>query len=108
MESLTGYTAVTDGEAVSIGMVAASGLALELGMWDEQSDRRQLVLIEKASLPTKLPDGLDIDDILVSLQTDKKVKAGKVRFVLPTGIGSVTVTDKVSQDVLRRVLLRIS
>lgn len=108
VESLTGYTAVTHGEAVSIGMVAASGLALELGMWDEQSDRRQLVLIEKASLPTKLPDGLDIDDILVSLQTDKKVKAGKVRFVLPTGIGSVTVTDKVSQDVLRRVLLRIS
>ncbi|MCL2926606.1 MAG: 3-dehydroquinate synthase [Trichodesmium sp. St16_bin4-tuft] len=108
VESLTGYTAVTHGEAVSIGMVAASLLALELGMWDEQSDRRQLVLIEKASLPTKLPDGLDIDDILVSLQTDKKVKAGKVRFVLPTGIGSVTVTDKVSQDVLRRVLMRIS
>ncbi|MDE5091582.1 MAG: 3-dehydroquinate synthase [Trichodesmium sp. St18_bin3_1_1] len=108
VESLTGYTAVTHGEAVSIGMVAASLLALELGMWDEQSDRRQLVLIEKASLPTKLPEGLDIDDILVSCQTDKKVKAGKVRFVLPTGIGSVTVTDKVSQDVLRRVLMRIS
>ncbi len=108
VESLTGYTVVTHGEAVGIGMVAASRLAVELGMWDEESDRRQLGLIEKASLPTKLPSGLNIEDILVSLQTDKKVKAGKVRFVLPTGIGVVTVTDKVSADVLREVLATIS
>lgn len=104
VESLTGYTVVTHGEAVGIGMVAASRLAVELGMWDEESDRRQLALIEKASLPTKLPSGLDIEKILVSLQTDKKVKAGKVRFVLPTGVGVVTVTDKASGDVLRGVL----
>ncbi|MEB3341464.1 3-dehydroquinate synthase [Okeania sp.] len=108
VESLTGYTVVIHGEAVAIGMVAASRLGVELGMWDEESDRRQLGLIEKASLPTKLPSGLDIEEILVSLQTDKKVKAGKVRFVLPTGIGVVTVTDKVSADVLRKVLLRMS
>ncbi|NEQ37604.1 MAG: 3-dehydroquinate synthase [Okeania sp. SIO3I5] len=104
VESLTGYTVVTHGEAVGIGMVAASRLAVELGMWNEESDRRQLALIEKASLPTKLPSGLNIEDILVSLQTDKKVKAGKVRFVLATGIGVVTLTDKVSADVLRGVL----
>ena len=104
VESLTGYTVVTHGEAVAIGMVAASRLAVELGMWDEVSDRRQLGLIEKASLPTKLPSGVDIEDILVSLQTDKKVKAGKVRFVLPTGVGVVIVTDKVTADVLRGVL----
>ncbi|MGB3511025.1 MAG: 3-dehydroquinate synthase [Microcoleaceae cyanobacterium] len=107
VESLTGYTVVTHGEAVGIGMVAASRLAVELGMWDEQSDGRQLGLIEKAALPTKLPGGLDIEEILVSLQTDKKVKAGKVRFVLPTGLGVVTVTDKVSADVLRGVLSRM-
>ena len=108
VESLTGYTVVTHGEAVGIGMVAASQLAVELGMWDKQSDRRQLALIEKASLPTKLPSGLDIEKILVSLQTDKKVKAGKVRFVLPTGVGVVTVTDKVTTNVLRGVLTGMS
>ena len=107
VESLTGYTVVTHGEAVGIGMVAASQLAVELGMWDEQSARRQLALIEKASLLTRLPSGLEIEEILVSLQTDKKVKAGKVRFVLPRGIGVVTVTDKVSADVLRGVLAKI-
>ncbi len=107
VESLTGYTMVTHGEAVAIGMVAASQLALELGMWDEECDRRQLALIEKAALPTRLSSGLDIEEILVTLQTDKKVKDSKVRFVLPTGLGVVTVTDRVSTDVLRRVLARM-
>ncbi|MDY7023898.1 MAG: 3-dehydroquinate synthase, partial [Cyanobacteriota bacterium] len=74
VESLTGYTTVLHGEAVGIGMVAASRIAVKLGLWDEECDRRQLALIQKAGLPTQLPSGINIDEILVSLQTDKKVK----------------------------------
>jgi 3-dehydroquinate synthase len=47
---------------------------------------------------------LDIEAIIDTLQTDKKVKDGKVRFVLPTQIGAVTVTDQVPADVIRQVL----
>ena len=108
VESLTGYTAFIHGEAVAIGMVAASRLALALGMWDEECDRRQLALIEKAGLPTQLPPELDIEEILISLQSDKKVKAGKVRFVLPKALGVVTVTDEVTADLLRQVLPAIN
>lgn len=108
VESLTGYTEVIHGEAVAIGMVAASRLALALGMWDEECARRQLALIEKAGLPTHLPAGLDIEEILVSLQNDKKVKSGKVRFVLPKGLGVATVTDEVNSDLLREVLPTIN
>jgi 3-dehydroquinate synthase len=104
VESLTGYTVVIHGEAVAIGMVAASQIALKLGLWDEDSDLRQFDIIEKAKLPTQLPPGLNIDEILESLQTDKKVKAGKVRFVLPTRIGAATVTDIVTSDIIRQVL----
>ncbi|HLO48928.1 MAG TPA: 3-dehydroquinate synthase, partial [Kamptonema sp.] len=107
VESLTGYKVVNHGEAVGIGMVAASGLALELGMWDSDSDKRQLALIEKAGLPIKLPSGLDIEAILDTLQTDKKVKDGKVRFVLPTQIGTVSITDRVDAEVIRLVLGRM-
>jgi len=104
VESLTGYTVVIHGEAVAIGMVAASQIAVKLGLWDEHSDQRQLSIIEKAGLPTRLPPGLKIDDILESLQTDKKVKAGKVRFVLPTRIGEAIVTDQVTSEVIHQVL----
>lgn len=104
VESLTGYRLVNHGEAVAIGMVAAGQIAVELNLWDASCTDRQLALIEKAGLPTRLPAGLDIEAILVALQADKKVKAGQVRFVLPTQIGAAIVTDQVPADVIRRVL----
>jgi 3-dehydroquinate synthase len=104
VESLTGYKSVIHGEAVAIGMVAASQLAVELEMWDKECHRRQLALIKKAGLPVKLPAGLDVEAIVESLQTDKKVKGGKVRFVLPAHIGAATVTDQVPAHLIRQVL----
>jgi 3-dehydroquinate synthase len=55
-------------------------------------------------LPTRLPVGIDLDAILTSLQADKKVEAGQVRFVLPTQIGAAIVTDQVPTTVIRQVL----
>ncbi len=104
VESLTGYTVVNHGEAVGIGMVAAGHLGVALGLWDEASNGRQLALIEKAGLPTQLPAGIDLEAIIDALQSDKKVKAGKVRFILPQAIRSVVITDEVSREVLREVL----
>jgi 3-dehydroquinate synthase len=104
VESLTGYRVVNHGEGVAIGMVAAGQIAVELGLWDQASAERQRVLLEKTGLPTKLPAGLETEAILETLQTDKKVKLGKVRFVLPTKIGSAIVTDQADDQVIRKVL----
>jgi 3-dehydroquinate synthase len=104
VESLTGYKLVNHGEAVAIGMVAAGQIAVQLKMWKLADAQRQDALIQKAGLPTQLPSVLDIEAIIDTLQTDKKVKDGKVRFVLPTQIGAVTVTDQVPADVIRQVL----
>ena len=104
VESLTGYRVFNHGEAVAIGMVAAGQIAVALEMWTQEESDRQRRLIEKTGLPTQLPAGMDIEAILAALQTDKKVKAGQVRFVLPTQIGAVTVTDQVSAEVIRQVL----
>jgi 3-dehydroquinate synthase len=104
IESLTGYRVVNHGEAVAIGMVAAGQIAVELGMWQKEETERQNALIQKAGLPTQLPSGLDIEAIVESLQLDKKVKAGQVRFILPTQIGAVTITDQVPSDTIRQVL----
>ncbi|HEY9849994.1 MAG TPA: 3-dehydroquinate synthase [Leptolyngbyaceae cyanobacterium] len=104
VESLTGYKSVNHGEAVAIGMVAAGQIAVDIRLWNKEATERQNALIKKAGLPTKLPAGLDVEEIISTLQTDKKVKSGKVRFVLPTQIGAATVTDQVPSDVLRQVL----
>ncbi|WP_250125705.1 3-dehydroquinate synthase [Chroococcidiopsis sp. CCMEE 29] len=104
VESLTGYRVVNHGEAVAIGMVAAGQLAVNLQLWEQAAQERQLALIQKTGLPTQLPAGVDIEAIIDSLQTDKKVKAGRVRFVLPNQIGAVTVTDQVPAEQIRQVL----
>lgn len=104
VESLTGYRLVNHGEAVAIGMVAAGQIAVELGLWDQTSADRQLQLIEKAGLPTRIPAGVPVEQIAAALQTDKKVLSGKVRFVLPTQIGRVIVTDQAEAELIQRVL----
>jgi 3-dehydroquinate synthase len=104
VESLTGYKLVTHGEAVAIGMVAAGQIAVQLQQWKPADAERQDALIQKAGLPTQLPSGIDIEAIVDALQTDKKVQAGKVRFVLPTQVGNAIVTDQVPADVIRQVL----
>jgi 3-dehydroquinate synthase len=103
IESLTGYTEINHGEAVGMGMVAAGAIAQKLGLWREEEAQRQNALIRKAGLETTMPP-LNIEEVLHTLTTDKKVKAGKVRFILPTAIGTVEISDQVPPEVLREVL----
>lgn len=107
LESLTGYRTLVHGEAVAVGMVAAGNLAAALGRWTAAEADRQLAAIAKMHLPTCLPPGLDVGAIADALLLDKKVKDGRVRFVLPTRIGAVEVTDAVPADALRATLERL-
>ncbi|MGD1904332.1 MAG: 3-dehydroquinate synthase [Geitlerinemataceae cyanobacterium] len=104
VESLTGYSVVNHGEAVGIGMVAVARVMVQMGLWDAQSEARQLAIIEKTGLPTAIPDGVAIADIVNRLKTDKKVKDGRVRFVLSKEIGSAFVTDTVTDSIVAEAL----
>ncbi|WP_013321715.1 3-dehydroquinate synthase [Gloeothece verrucosa] len=108
IESLTGYSQILHGEGVAMGMVAAGRIAVKLNMWSEQAALRQDALIKKAGLPTEIPAGVDAEAIIQTLQTDKKVKAGKVRFIFPQEIGTVTITDQVTSDLIREVLAEVT
>ncbi|MDJ0534535.1 MAG: 3-dehydroquinate synthase [Xenococcaceae cyanobacterium MO_207.B15] len=104
VESLTNYQCFVHGEAVAMGMVAAGKIAVVMGNWSEQEAKRQDKLIEKAGLPLKIPSQLNKQPIIDALQRDKKVKAGKVRFVIPTQIGLATITDKVTTRVIEKAI----
>ncbi|NCS42986.1 MAG: 3-dehydroquinate synthase [Microcystis aeruginosa BS11-05] len=103
IESLTGYTKINHGEAVAMGMVAAGAIAVKLGMWTEAENQRQTALIAKSGLETQIPP-LNPDQMIETLTADKKVKDGKVRFILPTAIGQVTISDRVTPSMVREVL----
>lgn len=110
IESLTGYSQINHGEAVAIGMVAAAKIAetMDESTWNAALTQRQQSLLKKTQLPTQLPVGISIEDILIAVKSDKKVKAGKVRFVLPKKLGAAFVTDKVSDERAREVLKTIA
>ena len=103
VETLTGYGTWLHGEAVAIGMAAVGRLAVQKGLWSEADQQRQLKLIEKAGLPVAWPT-LDREAALRTLQGDKKVRHGKLRFVLPTQIGNVIISDEISNDDVSRCL----
>lgn len=88
LELSADYT-LTHGEAISVGMVAATRIAIHLKMVDEVFLDRLLRLLTKAGLPNSYPNkpGL-FDRIIRAMQLDKKFRDGKNLFVLPTGIGT--------------------
>ncbi|MEB3173553.1 MAG: 3-dehydroquinate synthase [Cyanobacteriota bacterium] len=94
IEALCGYGTYLHGEAVGLGMLAAGQIACAMGLWSPQEQARQRALIRAAGLPLRMPS-LDPAAVLDCLQGDKKVKEGKVRFVLPSAIGKVMIRDDV-------------
>jgi 3-dehydroquinate synthase len=92
IEAGTGYTAFKHGEAVSLGMVAATSLAVDLGMCDRAVLDRLVALLDRLELPTSapLPSPVALVDVM---RLDKKVQGGKLRLVLPTRVGEVVVRD---------------
>tara|TARA_Y100001968_G_scaffold333383_1_gene395896 strand:- start:26992 stop:28098 length:1107 start_codon:yes stop_codon:yes gene_type:complete len=97
VENLSGYGKFLHGEAVAIGMIAVGELAVLKRKWNKIDSARQKELIIKAGLPYQMPD-LAIEKVLLTLEGDKKVKDGKIRFVLPKEIGNVEICDDVSKD----------
>lgn len=103
VETLTGYSTYLHGEAVGLGMLMAGTIARRMGLWSADEEERQQRLIAAAGLPLRLPV-LDAEAVLNALQSDKKVRGGLVRFVLPTAIGKVTLRDDVAEGTILEAL----
>lgn len=106
VETLTKYKTYNHGEAVAIGMVAAAKIANHLKMISQEVVARISGLLQKLGLPTEI-DGLPAKRIIKALQIDKKVRAGKVQFVLPEKIGKVVIKNNVSLRTVKSVLTEL-
>ena len=86
---LSAHYALTHGEAISIGMAAATRLALQLGLCDALFQTRLEALLLRAGLPLSYPGHPELfEPMLRALQLDKKFRNGKNLFVLPTAPGA--------------------
>ena len=107
IESVTNYRLYNHGEAVGLGMIIAGAIAVDLELWSMEEQAQQVAIITKTRLPQTLPADIDLDAIVAAMSTDKKVEAGKVRFILPTAIGAVTLSDRVTGDLVKQNLRKI-
>jgi 3-dehydroquinate synthase len=99
IENLVGYGEWLHGEAVAAGMLMAASLS----KLDADDGNRLRALIEAAGLPVA-PPKVGAAKMLDVMQTDKKAKAGRLRFVLLSALGSAYVTDDVDDGALAAVL----
>ena len=51
-------------------------------------------LLIPIGLPSEMPDDIDRNELLSSMQLDKKTVAGKLKFILPESIGTVRIETR--------------
>ena len=106
LEAVTGYRALRHGEAVSIGLVAASRLARDRGLLPPGPAEELERLLAAFRLPTRVPQ-CPLPALLAAMRADKKAAAGVPRFVLPRAIGRVDIGVEVPEHAVANVLLAL-
>jgi len=100
--------AVRHGEAVAMGLVAAANLSARLGHGTTELQNRIEAALESTALPIRIPADVNPQRLLKVMASDKKKKAGRLRFVLLRDIEDVFVTDKVDQKAVIETLKELT
>ncbi|SFO56196.1 3-dehydroquinate synthase [Bradyrhizobium sp. Ghvi] len=113
LEAATGFSdRLFHGEGVAIGMTLAAQFSAKLGMIGEADAIRVERHLIDAGLPTRLQDiagfaqeGLaDADALMTLMAQDKKVKRGKLTFILLEAVGRAVIARDVEPTPVRDFL----
>ena len=81
-------------------------------MTEAEKDRVRSLLV-RAGLPVGIPGYIDREKLVQKLYTDKKVRNGRLRFVIPKGIGEIVefrpgvFAEEVSEDTARQIIMEM-
>jgi shikimate kinase / 3-dehydroquinate synthase len=96
------------GEAVAIGLCCAFRFSQKLGLASGQDALRIERHLEKVGLPTKIKAipgwSAGSEDILDAMAQDKKVKKGRLTFILARGIGESFIAPDIDSGDVRSFL----
>lgn len=111
LEAWTGYSdRLLHGEGVAIGMCLAFRLSELLNLCPAGTAARVSQHLKTAGLPTEITDiagaRADAADLVRLMGQDKKVRQGKLTFILARDIGHAFVSRDVSPDAVRSFLER--
>ncbi len=103
IEAWLGYGTWLHGEAVAVGMLMAAKVSASRGALSTAQVDAISGMLERFNLPILPPAGMRIADFFPYMKTDKKVKAGKMRFVLFQQLGQAVLVDDVTDVELNQV-----
>jgi 3-dehydroquinate synthase len=106
IEAVAGYGRYTHGEAVALGMRAVFHLATRRGSCAPELAAQLDHLCDEFGLPARI-EGCAADALLDKIGIDKKVRAGRVNWVLPTAPGEVAIRDDVPLEDVRAVVVEL-
>jgi len=113
LEAATGFSdRLFHGEGVAVGMVLAAELSAELGMIAASDAARIGHHLAAVGLPTRLQDiaGFgqeslaDADALMALMAQDKKVKRGRLTFILLQAVGRAVIAPDVEPSLIRDFL----
>jgi len=92
LEAHAGYSRLTHGEAISLGLVAALGVGVSLGMTPPALAERVTRVLARLGLPTALREE-PLRDAVALIGHDKKRAGKKLRFVVARDIERVETVE---------------
>ena len=107
LETVTGYGPLLHGEAVAFGMAVEARIATARGWLPDGLLDRLLDLLDCCGLPIdagSLPSDVRAGALVGAMDKVRLIRAGSLRWVLPTGLGDTVIADDVSEFELRTAL----
>ena len=109
LEAAAGFSdRLYHGEAISIGMALAFGFSARHGFCDASDAERVIRHLSAAGLPTRISDmpgeKPDADALLDLIGQDKKVRRGRLTFILARGIGKSFIAPDIDPADVRAFL----
>jgi len=93
-------TSITHGEAVAIGMNAASFISHRQGLLSQADYETVIDGLQKVGLPTHLPTTMSAERLMALITLDKKNVGGKTRWTLLSALGQAVYDEEVSDTVV--------
>ena len=106
VEEETHYQKYRHGEAVAIGMIGAAYIACSLGRLDQSAVERIQRLLDRLKMISHA-ENLNVEQIYCELFRDKKTVNGKINWVIPDSIGSVSIANDVPEAIVKAAIQKI-
>ncbi len=94
------------GECVALGMVAAAHICVKRGMITQADYDKICDMIKRLRLPVTV-SGLTAEDVVQVSKSDKKMDAGKIKFILLKEPGNAIIQSDVTDDEMKEALLDV-